>query len=100
VTTDEIQAVWIDEDGRLFVTPRSHQFPFIYREAVDVHWDAEQASLCSPVPREWSYLDWFKQILAAARMQGVVLQASPATEWQLPPEIRCEIHEWLSAPGP
>jgi hypothetical protein len=60
---DTIAEVAIDEQGRLRVTPTSNSYAMIYREAVEVHWDAGGKYLYSPKPRKWSYLDWFKTSL-------------------------------------
>ena len=79
--TDIIEAVGIDEGGSLWVKPTAATFPLIYREAMEVHWDAERLRLYSPKPREWSYTTWFKQIRDAARQHGVDLQLGLATTW-------------------
>lgn len=79
--TDAIEALGIDEGGSLWVKPAAATFPLIYREAMEVHWDAERLRLYSPPPREWSYCAWFKQIKDAAREQGVELQLGSATMW-------------------
>ena len=78
---DIIAELEIGEDGRLHVVPSTHAFPYIYREAMQVHWDSARRSLYSPCPREWSYARWFKQILAAAREQGCKLQVTGTTKW-------------------
>jgi len=36
---DEIAEVGIDHDGRLYVRPTGHSFPYIYRAAKEVSWD-------------------------------------------------------------
>jgi len=51
--TDLIEAVGIDESGSLWVKPATATFPYIYREAMEVHRDAERACLYSPKPRKW-----------------------------------------------
>ncbi len=87
--TDTIEAVGIDEGGSLWVKPAAATFPLIYREAMEVHWDAERLRLYSPKPREWSYGAWFRQIRDAAREQGVELQLGPATSWSgIDPELQ------------
>lgn len=48
---------------------------------MEVQWDAERFSLYSPVPREWSYSQWFAHILAAAREQGTHLEVTDETVW-------------------
>jgi len=90
--TDRIEAIGIDEGGSLWVKPATATFPYIYREAMGVQWDAERLCLYSPKPREWSYAAWFKQIRDAAREQGVKLDFGPATSWtEIDPELRQDI---------
>jgi hypothetical protein len=90
--TDAIEAVGIDEQGSLWVKPAKSTFPYIYREAMEVHWDHGRRCLFSPVPREWSYGRWFQQIVAAAREQGVSLEATPTTVWSnINGELRSEL---------
>jgi Integron Cassette Protein Hfx_Cass5 len=86
---DVIEALGIDEGGSLWVRPATATFPFIYREAMEVHWDAQRLCLYSPKPREWSYTAWFRQIRNAAREQGVDLRLGPATTWNgIDPELQ------------
>ena len=79
---DAIRSIEIDETGRLHVVPSSRVFPYIYREAMEVHWDEQRKSLYSPPPREWSYTRWFQQIVSAARQQGCSLLLTPNTTWR------------------
>jgi len=79
---DVIRSVEIDEAGRLHVVPSSHSFPYVYREAMEVHWDEQRKSLYSPPPREWSYARWFQQIVLVAREQGCVLVLAANTTWR------------------
>lgn len=79
---DPLSEIGIDGDGKLYVVPASAKFPFIYREAMQVEWNAEQNHLCSPSPREWSHLQWFKQIIHAAAEQGVQLHLANSTVWK------------------
>ena len=37
----------------------------IYRSATEVHWDNNENFLYSPKPRDWTYLDWYKQIVSS-----------------------------------
>ena len=78
---DDIVRVEIDADGRLHVVPSLESFPYIYREAMEVHWDTERRSLYGPPPREWSRARWLRQILDAAREQGCELTITDETEW-------------------
>ena len=79
--TDTIQEVGIDQEGSLWVKPATATFPYIYREAMDVHWDADRRCLYGPKPKEWSYRMWFKQIVCGARYQGIELALGPETSW-------------------
>jgi hypothetical protein len=89
---DTIAKIEIDADGKLHIVPATSSFPYIYREAMEVHWDAGRRSLYSPKPRDWSYCRWLQQIIAAAREQGVSLNLSPTTEWlNIDPAAKAEL---------
>ena len=95
---DTIIEIGIDEEERLYVMPSHQEFPFIYREAVEVHWSAKRNCLYSPKPREWNYLDWFKHIIDAAKLQSVELLISSKTAWRnIPIKLKKEI---LNSEGP
>ena len=81
MTKDLIAEISIDREGRLCVRPVSAEFPHIYREAMEVTWDAATRSLRPPVPREWTYEHWLKQIFDAGRQQGVELVIDESTRW-------------------
>ena len=55
MTEEPIAEVRIDREGRLCVTPRSAEFPLIYREAMEVAWDDATRSLCEArsASRRW-----------------------------------------------
>jgi hypothetical protein len=92
VRVDNIREVEIDAAGRLLITPNAARFPYIYREAMEVHWEESCGYLFSPKPREWSYLDWFRQILEAARTQGCVLRVADDTRWlNIPVDLIAEM---------
>ena len=78
---DSISQVEIDKMSRLHIVPASETFPYIWREAMEVHWDDERQSLYGPQPREWSQTRWLRQILDAARAQGCELRITEATRW-------------------
>ena len=89
---DQIKEIGIDDKGRLYVKPLSKKFPYIYREAMEVHWDADGNFLYSPKPREWRYLDWFKQIIDAAKKQSCDLIPIESTIWvNIPDSLKAEI---------
>jgi hypothetical protein len=80
--TSSIAEISIDPQGRLRVTPESAKFPFVYRAAMEVNWDEAANCLYSPPPREWTYEQWFKQILAAVRDEyGCSLLVTSDTRW-------------------
>lgn len=80
-STDDIEAIGIDEAGALWVKPATMKFPYIYREAMEIAWDANRLSLISPRPGDWSHFQWFEQILKVAGRQGVVLKVVASTSW-------------------
>jgi len=89
---DAIAEIGIDAKDRLYVKPCSVALPYIYREAMEVHWDSDGLFLYSPKPREWSYAQWFKQIVAAAREQSCQLAISQSTTWvNIPASVQAEI---------
>ena len=90
---DSIAEVGIDQTGSLYVRPSNLSFPYVYRAGMEVGWDAERGRLFSPKPREWSYLDWYRQILAAvAGEYGDHLMLSASTIWAgVPDALRAEI---------
>ena len=89
---DQVAVVEIDQDGRLLVAPATHEFPFAYREAMEVLWDPVTRTLGSPIPREWSYGRWFQQIQAVASAHGVTLVLSSSTRWvNVPGDTQADI---------
>ena len=93
-----VAAIEIDSTRRIHVTPGESQFPYIYRESMEVLWNESTCSLHSPVPREWSYAQWLQQIFAAASEQGVKLVLGPNTKWvNVPNELRAELIHAASA---
>ena len=68
--TDNIKEIRIDDLGRLCIFPEKEKFTMIYRSAAEVHWDNNDFFLYSPKPREWSYYDWYKQIINIVNEYG------------------------------
>ena len=93
MTQDSIAEVGIDELGRLYVRPAVASFDHIYRAAMKVNWDASTRRLFSPKSREWTYLDSFKQIIAAAEDEyGTALRLTPDSDWtDVSAALRAEI---------
>ena len=77
-----VTGIEIDDQGRLLVFPGEVDYSFIYRSATGVHWDQDRRALVGPAPKEWSYLDWYKNIVASVRSEyGDALEATGATSW-------------------
>lgn len=97
---DEIAEVGFDEQGRLYVMPLTVTFPYVYREAIEVAWDAEGRYLCAPPPPRsqpapvgW----WLRQIFAAAQAQDCELYLAQKTILRnIPYQLEDEIKKVLS----
>ncbi len=93
---DPITQIGIDDQGRLLIKPKSLTYSMIYREANGVQWDSQKKHLYSEKPREWSYLDWFKQIINTADPDGTDLKITNKTEWtNIPEQLQSEILNWM-----
>jgi hypothetical protein len=93
---DSISEISIDEEEKLRVYPHSTTYDHIYRSATEVRWDTQEKYLYSPKPREWSYLDWYAQIIKAVKSEyGNLLIIDEKTEWKnISEEIRNQIMSW------
>jgi hypothetical protein len=92
----EVKEIWIDNDGRLCVrlADESLTLSHIYRASVSgVEWNEQLRAVCSPVPREWSYADWFVRIVEDARSEsGVDFVLNDSKAWRgISPESRAAI---------
>jgi hypothetical protein len=91
---EQVAAVEIDAEGKLYVTPAESEFQHIFLEAMEVSWDNQKSALHSPIPREWTYERWLQQIFAAARAQGTELQLHPETRWiNVPDALRSQLEQ-------
>jgi len=98
MTTDSIAEIGIDEQERLYLRPATATFPYIYREALDVHWEPSRNHLHSPKPREWTYFQWFQHIIDTAALVSFDLHISAATKWtNIPDELRLLMQSWDSS---
>lgn len=80
--SDEIIQVGIDNQKRLFITPKKEKFPLIYRSAAGVNWDSKKGFLHSNVPRDLSYLEWFKHIVSLIKSETKIdLKLTKNTKW-------------------
>jgi len=80
--TDNIVRIELDNQGRLLIKPATKKFTMIYRTASEVHWDQNFESLYSPMPRDWSYQQWFEHIIEVTKDCGCELLITSETEWQ------------------
>ena len=98
---DAISEIGIDDKGRLYVMPETKTFPFIYREAMEVHWDENENYLFAPPPPHAQLATpiwWFQRVLAAAREQACELGITPETKWHnVPVELKEEIVTFLGS---
>lgn len=98
---DAISEIGIDDKGRLYVAPETKTFPYIYREAMEVHWNETRRYLFAPPPPRAQLampIWWFQRILAAAREQACELYFSSETKWHnVPVELKDEIVTFLES---
>jgi len=66
MNADTILKIEIDNLDRLCIYPNIEKFTMIWRSAKEVHWD-NKGFLYSPKPREWTYFDWYRQILGVVK---------------------------------
>ncbi len=80
-------------EQKLIIRPHRKVFEYVYRAAMEVNWDAKNKVLYSPVPKDWEYIDWFKQIYSAVLNEyGCFLEISQDTVWNnIPEKLKTEI---------
>jgi len=84
---ENIIEIGINKDDQLYVKPEVSTFPMIYREAVEVSWDADLKILFSPKPREWSYYKWIAHIIETSTTCDTTLVISQNTLWTNVPVV-------------
>lgn len=98
---DTISEIGIDGEGRLYVAPETKAFPYIYREAMEIHWDETGHYLFAPpLPRAQlaTPVWWFQRILSAAKEQSCELCFSSNTKWNnVPAELQSKIVTFLES---
>jgi hypothetical protein len=96
MTTDSIAEIGIDEKRQLFARPSTARFPYIYREALDIHWEPKGDYLYATEPSDWNYLECFQHIIGAAAVQRYDLHLAPSTAWSnVPAELSAQIRQWF-----
>ena len=93
MTTDNIMENGIDNKERIYIKPETEHFEFIYRAAAEVGWDDKEHFLYSPKPKEWTYFDWYRQIIMATKDEyGCQLVLTDKTQWtNIPNELKDQI---------
>lgn len=101
MTTDNIKAISIDDEGKLRIYPSSTTYDNIHKSVAEVHWDAEDKFLYSPSPRDSSYLQWFIYIVFMINSKcGNLLIIDGKTEWMgFPEETKNQITLWAEKSG-
>jgi len=93
---EEISKVAIVESGEMYITLSSGGNPMyqhIYREGAEVYWDLDNKAFKAPIPRKWSYPDWFNHVVrTVASGLSVSLKLCNTTSWEnVPTQIKAEI---------
>lgn len=93
MTTDNIIEIGIDNKERIYIKPETKNFEFIWRDASEIGWDDMKEVLYSPKPKEWTYFDWYRQIILAAKGEyGCQLVLTEKTQWiNIPDELKQQI---------
>lgn len=93
MTTDNIIEIGIDNNEKLYIKPETKNFEFIWRDASEIGWDDMKEVLYSPKPKEWTYFDWYRQIILAAKSEyGCQLVLTEKTQWiNIPDELKEQI---------
>jgi hypothetical protein len=95
--SDLINEIGIDEERRIYLQPHQTNFPQIYREGIDLHWEPLTRRLRSSVPRDWSYLQWFQHLVTGS---GVDFTLSPSVTFTaVPDDLRELIVSWMASRG-
>jgi hypothetical protein len=82
MTADNIIEVGIDNKERIYIKPETKEFEFIWRDASEINWDDKRKVLYSPKPKEWTYFDWYRQIIMATKGEyGCKLVLTDKTQW-------------------
>ena len=90
MTEDNIWEIGVEDNQRLYIKPDKERFTLIYRIATEVHWDNNGLFLYSPKPREWTYFDWYKNIIGVIETEfNCRLSLTDQTKWiNIPVELK------------
>ena len=93
MTTENIIEVGIDDKERIYIKPEKQNFEFIWRDASGIRWDETKGILYTPKKGEWTFYNWYQQIIMATRNEyGCQLVLTDKTQWaNIPSEVKREI---------
>jgi hypothetical protein len=96
----EITNIELLNTNELSVKPAvnwNNSFQFIYRTATGVIWNEKTQCFMSPIPKEWSHLDWYANIVTSVLSEmGVNLIITPNTNWlNMPEDLQNEITNYV-----
>ena len=93
IDKDNISEIGIDSQERLYIKPEKEKFTLIYRTATEVHWDDKGNFLFSPKPKEWTYFDWYRQIIGVVETEcNCKLLLTDKTIWvNVPNDLKAQI---------
>jgi hypothetical protein len=96
ISKDNIKEIGIDTLERLYINPEKEKFSLIYRTVTEVHWDEKGSFLYSPKPKEWTYFDWYKQIVGVVESEcNCKLLLTDNTQWSnIPAQLKRQICNW------
>ena len=77
----KIEALATGELQLVLASGGEHNYQHIYREARGVYWDNEVGAFRGTERKEWSYAEWFAQIVDVCSSIGVSLHLGAAVEW-------------------
>ena len=89
-----IASVTLDEMGRLLLKPAETLFDDLHMAgAWGFRWDAPTSSLAIPLPKEWSYRDWFDHVVTIIGQEYEIhLKLGPRTAWtSVPLSVKREL---------
>lgn len=82
----EIVKISILNSGELEVRPIENWknlFQFIYRAATGVHWNEKTQSFFTPKPKQFSYSEWYENIISSVSSEiGVKLETTHRTTYK------------------
>ncbi len=88
-----ISTILFADSGRLEIYPKDRTFELIHRAALGVFWDNKFKCLYTPLPKNWTYHEWFNKIMTAVKTEyNCALVIDDSINWcNIPPDMINEI---------